>query len=547
MILFDLAGIIDKYLQFKFCCSRKFSYESGLWGATLSPYNGAPMKVRSLLLNILFLSIFILNPLSGAAQNSASDSALADLGQRVKMQTLSNGMRVIMLKRGAAPVFSGAVVVRVGGVDEQMGETGISHMFEHMAFKGTSRLGTKDYAREKKLLAQLESIMVTLKNGAAPNEQQAKELTRINSELNQVWEAEAFVNEYKRNGASGMNATTESEFTKYMVSLPRAAFELWCWMESERLLDPVMRQFYKERDVVMEERRMRNDDSPEGSLYELLLGTMFTVHPYRFPVIGYKFDLTNLTATDLESFRKKFYVPSNIVLGLVGDVDMERDLAMVERYFGRMNAGPPPPRPAIVEPPQEGRREVRLEKPVNPQIGIAYRRPPYPDPDDPALGLLEEIVAGGRLSPLYRELVINKQIATSVGSHTGPGDGYPGFLMFWGELKSPHTNDEFLENFDQVINKIKKDGVSSEDMEIARRSISMNYLGQLRDNMSMALNLATVELLYPEGWRAMTHWYDLVMKVSADDVKRVAQKYLNDSTRTIGRIETKKEVGGPNA
>ncbi len=490
------------------------------------------------------LALLLVSVAPSFAQTDESSNALTALEKRVVMRTLSNGMRVIMLHRGEAPIFSGAVVVRVGGSDEQLGQTGISHMFEHMAFKGTITTGTKDYSKERKLLDQLEAIMQKLRYGVTATAEQQTELDRINTELARVWDADAFVNEYKLNGSSDLNATTDAEFTKYMVGLPRSAFELWCWMESERLLHPVMRQFYQERDVVMEERRMRNEDSPEGALFELLLGTMFTVHPYGRPVIGYPFDVTNLTASDLDQFRKLYYVPSNITLGIVGDVHPERDLALIERYFGRMEIGPPPPRPRMVEPPQEGERVVTLERPVGRQIAIAYRKPNYPDPDDAPLGLLEQVLAGGRLSPLYKALVLEDGVATSIGTDTGPGDAYPGYLMFYAETKAPHSNDEILIRFDRVIERIKREGFSAEEIEIAKRDIAMNFLGQLRDSMHMALNLATAELLYPEGWRAIINWYDLVMKVNSEDLKRVANKYLKASTRTIGRIESSSEELG---
>lgn len=467
--------------------------------------------------------------------------ALGQLASDAKFFRLSNGIRVILYRRGVAPVFAGVVAVRVGGTDEQVGNTGISHMFEHMAFKGTPTVGSKNYAREAKLLAQIEEIMQRSGGGGklSPDEQQR--LEKINEELKSLWVLNEFSREYEKRGASEMNATTDKELTKYFVNLPRASFDFWCRMESDRLLYPVMRQFYQERDVVREERRMRFEDDPQGKLYESLLATAYQRHPYRNPIIGYDFDIERLTASQTDAFRRKYYVPSNIAISVVGDVDPVRDIVALERCFGRIPAAQETiTRPEIREAPQEGERRVTLKASASPQFFVAYHKPNYPHPDDPAISVLGEILVGGRTSPVYTELVKRRRLASDVGHEEAPGLAYPNLMLFYATVKSPHTNDEVLKAFDEVIEDFSDGPVSEEKLEIAKRAVAMGYLTHMKSSLSLAQDFASSELLF-DNWKASLTWYDEVVAVTAADVQRIAKTYLREETRTIGLLET---IGG---
>ena len=480
-------------------------------------------------------------PTSARADVEETRRTLEALAERVTVHRLDNGLRVILYRRGYAPVFAGAVGVRVGGSDETPGQTGISHLLEHMAFKGTSTIGTKDYPRERRLLAELEKMVEQAgADGALPEELRAR-WGAVQQELEQVWVTEQFTREYENRGASGMNATTDTELTRYFVNLPRSAFEFWALMESERILDPVMRQFYQERDVVMEERRMRYEDRPEGKLYERLLGAAFLVHPYQNPVIGYDFDIRRLTATEVDEFRRRYYVPGNIAVSVVGDVDPARDLPILERYFGRIPTAPVPKRPSIVEPVQEGEREFRLESNSSPELFIAYRKPQYPHPDDPAISVFLQLVAGSRISPLYTELVKRRQLAADIGHTEVPGSAYPNLALFTATVKSPHTNDQLIEAFDEVLDRFCTRPVSESELEIAKRAIAVEHLEHIRSNMSLALDFVSSELLYND-WKAFLDWYNKVMLVTAADVQRVGQSWFNRSGRTVARLETKRGV-----
>lgn len=465
-----------------------------------------------------------------------SSSALAAMASKVYSETLPNGLRVILYNRGIAPVFSGAVVVRVGGSDEVMGETGISHLFEHMAFKGSRTVGTEDFGREQRLLARLEEL--ALESNAAQNltPEQQEEWDQIHQDLKELWISDDFTRQYEKQGAVGQNATTDKEFTKYFVDLPRSAFEFWCRMESDRLLRPVMRQFYQERDVVLEERRMRFDDDPGGKLYELLLGVAYQRHPYRAPVIGYEKDIRGLTATKLEEFRKRYYTAQNIVVSVVGRVNPEEDMKVIRQYFGALPDGAEVVRDIPVESEPEGERRVTLKMAASPQVIVAYAKPNYPHPDDAALTVAGEILSGSSISPLYVELVKKRQLAAGISQEEGPGIAYPNLLMFGATVKSPHTTEQLIRAFDTVLERFKRTGPTQSQVDIAKRSIGMQYLGQLQSSQSLALDFASSELLFG-SWRASVEWYDKMSQVTVDDVKRVVEKYLVTDRRTIATVE----------
>lgn len=493
--------------------------------------------MRRLIALTLFISWFV--PAAWSDEETAA-RALQQLRKQVVEHTLDNGVRIIMYRRGSAPVFAGAVVVGVGGVNETPGQTGISHLLEHMAFKGTPQIGVRDAEREAVLLGEIERIEVRRSAGEQIPAADEERLKRIYEELRKLWVSDEFTLEYDRHGAVGLNATTGKETTNYFVELPRQAFEFWCRMESERLLNPVMRQFYEERNVVMEERRMRFEDDPDNKLYEALLGVAFLQHPYRNPVIGYADDIRNLTATETAAFHKSYYVPGNIVISVVGEVDPDKDIEVLRRYFGRLPVGPAVDKPHITEPAQQGERRITLRADAAPALLIAYKKPPFPDADDPAISVMNEMLAGGPLSPLHTELVKKREMIADYGQWEDPGVVYPHLFAFKLTPKLPHSSEEVLHSFDEVISQFKSREITAERLAIARRRIGMEYLGHIRSNLSLALDFASSEVLF-NSWDTSLEWYNQAMQVTLADVQRVASKYLEDSQRTVGVLATREE------
>ena len=266
-----------------------------------------------------------------------------DIETQVQEHVLSNGMKFIILERHEAPVFSGYIYVNVGGVDEPTGNTGIAHVFEHMAFKGTTTLGTKNYQEEKTTMDEMDAVYDQLRNEWVKGDRADPEkLKQLEAEFDTLQEkgsqhsdGEEYSKLLEQEGAVGLNATTSADSTEYFYSLPSNRLELWMALESSRFLDPVMREFFKEKDVIKEERRGRVDSSPIGRLLEELKGVAFLAHPYGRPIIGHMSDINTTTRAEALAFFKQYYAPSNMVAAIVGDVQADLVMQMAEEYFGK--------------------------------------------------------------------------------------------------------------------------------------------------------------------------------------------------------------------
>jgi predicted Zn-dependent peptidase len=490
------------------------------------------IQKRGALLIALTVVAFCLSP-QGRADFGRSQEALGQLRKNVKTFVLPNGIRVVFYRRPmSAPVFSGVVAVRVGGMDEPAGRTGISHLFEHMAFKGTSVIGTRDYGKEKGLLAEEEELRA--KAVLTPQEQ--SRLKIVEATLDAVGKGEEFTAILEEQGAVGVNATTSEELTTYFESLPKNRFEFWAWLESERLRDPVFRQFFKERDVVMEERRMRFEDDPEGQLYEKLLHTAFSVHPYRNPVIGYKDDIKGLLPQYLRELHEKYYVGKNISIGVVGDIDPDDGIQTVRKYFDQIPSGTVPVRSLEKEPMQTEERSIRLYLDKEPLLVVAYHKPVYPHKDDAPITLLGEILSGDNTSVLYEQLVKRQRIATAVSYAEGPGYAYPNLFSFTLTPLSPNSADRVLAAYDREIDRFLEGQLTEERLDVAKRSLAVEHIKELESNLTLAEGFAHSVLIH-DRWDAGIAWYEEMLQVTLDDVMRVARMYMVPTNRTIGLIE----------
>jgi len=483
-------------------------------------------------IKVLFVTLIYLSSV-GWADFGRSQEALGQLRKNVKAFVLSNGIRVVFYRRPVgAPVFSGVVSVRVGGVDEPLGKTGISHLFEHMAFKGTSTIGTSDYPKEKGLLA--EEAALRAKPALTPQDE--ARLRTVEAVLESIGRGEDFTAILEEQGAVGINATTTKELTTYFESLPKNRFEFWAWLESERLSDPVFRQFFKERDVVMEERRMRFEDDPEGQLYEKLLHTAFSIHPYRNPVIGYKEDIKGLLPGYLRELHNKYYVGKNIAISVVGDVDPDQGILTIRKYFSRIPAGELPTRPAEKEPVQTEERSIRLYLDKEPLLVVAYHKPVYPNKDDAPITLLGEILSGGNTSILFEQLVKRQRIASDISYAEGPGYAYPNLFSFTLTPLNPNSADKVLASYDNEIDKFLVSSLTQERLDIAKRSLAVAHIKEIESNLSLAEGFAQSVLIH-DRWDAGIAWYEEMLQVSLDDIMRVGRMYMVPTNRTIGLIE----------
>lgn len=330
------------------------------------------------------------------------------LAGRVREHRLRNGLTVLALRRPGAPTVSLQMTFLAGGVDEPSGRTGMAHLLEHLLFKGTTRLGTRDWGRERPLLDAMEEVGTALdeerRRGEAADPTRLaslrERLAALQAEHRPLVVKDEIDGLYTRNGASGFNAFTTSDLTSYIVSLPANRLELWARIEAERMADPVLREYYAERDVVSEERRQRYDADPGGKLYEAFLSESFAAHPYGRPVIGWPSDLETLEARDTREFFKAYYGPDNAVVVAVGDVDPDAFFALMERYFGPLAARGSPRRLVTAEPPQPGPRRVEVVFDAEPRLIVGYHKPTLPHRDDYVFDVIESLLAEGRSSRL---------------------------------------------------------------------------------------------------------------------------------------------------
>jgi predicted Zn-dependent peptidase len=479
-----------------------------------------------------------------APQNAPQKTGFAALQDEVVEHTLKNGLRLILLPRHEVPVFSFATVADVGSVDEHVGITGIAHMFEHMAFKGTTRIGTRDWPSEQKALARVDEAEAAYKQ-ALHHHAAAEEISRLRDGVKKAEDdAEQFVepNEFtsvlERFGANGLNASTGFDFTSYFYSLPSNKLELWMSLESDRFLDPVLREFYKERDVVKEERNQRIDSNPIGRLLEEFLGVAYNVHPYANLGIGCVSDLDSFTRQDALEFYRKHYVPENLIVAVVGDVDPEKTIAMAETYFGRLSAGPEPDPVDTVEPRQNSERRTVVFGESQRIALIGYHKPSALDRDEPVYDAMSSILSSGRTSRLYRTLVRDKKIATTAGGFGGfPGQKYPNMFLFYAFAAPGHTNEEVLAAMDDEISKLQNEPVTEQELHRVKAKAKAGLVAQLASNPGMALQLAQEEALSGD-WRELFRSIDKINAVKAEDIQRVARETFRKSNRTIALLET---------
>jgi len=467
--------------------------------------------------------------------------------KRITVKTLNNGLTVLICERPEAPVFSFFTHVDVGSVQEVPGITGLAHMFEHMAFKGTDRIGTTDYEKERAALERVEKayqVYDTTRRSAGRDEGQVKELEKAWKEA--IGEADSFVvrNEFgeiiEREGGVGLNAFTSNDETGYFYSLPANRVELWAWLESERFLKPVLREFYKERDVVFEELRLRPDSQPEGRLFEQFLAAAFIAHPYQRPVVGWASDLTTFSASDATEFYKKYYVPSNMVVAIVGGVKAGEVFPIVERYFGRLPRGPKPEPTRTIEPPQNAERMVILREEAQPYYCEGYHRPDSHDADHAVYNAIADVLSKGRTSRLYRSLVRDKKIAVFAGGFNEfPGDKYPHLFVFWTVPSAGHTPQEVSQALHTELERIKDEDVSDEELQIVKTRAKADLIRRLASNQGLAFQLGSAQARFGD-WREVFRQVERIDKVTKADIRRAANKTFVPANRTVGMIETTK-------
>lgn len=476
----------------------------------------------------------------------SSEASPYRVSDHVRFWRLSNGFQVIYLGRSGAPFFSAVIYVDAGSVDEELGQSGIAHLLEHMAFKGTPWIGTRDWNAERDKLIQIETVAHELA-AARPdrNASQTATLLRRFHELQEQARRYVVPNEYDRlvtlAGGQDVNATTSNDYTNYFMTLPANKFEMWALLESQRLAYPAWREFYKERDVVAEERRMRMEDDPAGRLYEEFMATAFKAHPYRTPVIGWMSDIQSLTVAATDRFYRRWYVPENMVAVVVGNVDENVVRENIEKYFGTLPASPSPERKRLTEPVQRAQRRVTVYAKAQPQVVMGWHKPRLPHADAFAFELLEYILTdSGRSSRLYSELVKKRGLCESVSSFTAPGEKYPNLFAIWATPRAPHTAAEIEAAVWDEIRRLAAEPITTQELEMARNKLDAALVRELENNLTCARRLGYYYLVTKDP-AFVDRYREGVVAVSPEALQRVVTAYLTVANSTVALLEPRSD------
>jgi predicted Zn-dependent peptidase len=475
-----------------------------------------------------------------------SGQDLKSFEERTTVHKLANGWTFILVERPTAPVFSFCTLADVGSAQEVPGITGLAHMFEHMAFKGGPKIGTKDWAAEKKALEAVETAYQAYQAERLSPKSDPKKVEKLLAELRtRQEEASSFIDDtggfdtiLAREGATGINATTGTDDTRYFYSLASNKLELFAFLESERFLHPVFREFYQERDVVQEERRM-GESSPLGRLVDLFQVTAFEAHPYKQPTVGYMSDLQSFTATDAQKFFDTYYAPSNLITVMVGDIKPATVIPILEKYFGRIAARPGPQPLRTVEPPQDAEKIVVIENAAQPIYLEGYHKPADTHPDQPVYDAIDDIFSRGRTSRLYRTLVRDKKLAIEAGSFSGyPGNKYPNLWAIFAMPAFGVTNEQVQEVVHAEIARLQNEDVTDEELAKFKTRTKADLFRAMRDNQNLANALATQHRLYGD-WRELFRYLDRIDKVTKADIRRVANETFRKNNRTVAMSKTR--------
>ena len=478
---------------------------------------------------------------------TAQQPVLANPGTELPVvsHTLDNGMTFLVLERPQSPTVALVVHYPVGSVNERLGNTGIAHVVEHMLFKGSEEIGTSNRSLELPLMDATDAVrdsLVAELGRPVPDTALIGRLRSSISSLEDQARAHVVPNEFDRilsaQGARGLNATTSHEATRYFVELPANRIELWFALESDRMKNPVFREFFTELDVVKEERRMRVESSPGGILETAFLATAFHVHPYGVPVIGHASDLDALTRQQAVQYFRDYYGARNAVAAIVGDVDADRVLRWAEEYFGPVAAGRAAPPLLAREPEQAGERRITVEHDAEPRLIIGWRTVSGFHEDAPALTMLASVLTGGRSTRLYQRLVAEDQSALQVVAYLGPGFRHPRLFTVSAVPKAPYTTDSIEAAVYDEIRRIQETAPDSSALVRIRNQLRAGEFRRLSSNLELAMQLSESQAALGD-WRETFRLSRRIGEVTPEDVRRVAIRYLTDRFRTVATMVRK--------
>jgi predicted Zn-dependent peptidase len=472
----------------------------------------------------------------------------------VREEMLPNGMKFLFVERHDSPTVACGWVAHVGSVNESSGITGISHLFEHMMFKGTKTIGVKDYAEDAKILAQQDAIHAEMEKEYTLLREKLRRgeisgsiydpanmtprLRDLKAQLEKLYAAEkqVLVKEeldqiYTAQGASSVNAGTTEDQTFYFVVVPANKVELWFWLESDRLANPVFREFYSERDVVREERRLRVESTPTGKFEEEFDAMFWESSPYSHPVIGWPSDVEAITRSQAEGYFGTYYAPNNITAAMVGDVDPEKAIALAKEYFGRIPRGKVvPPEMITDEMPQIAQKRLEAEADTNPEVDIRFHAVPFDHKDMFAFELIGDLL-NKRTGRLYKALVDGSKVAVGEPYGYYRPFKYEGYFEVGAEVKDGKTPEDVEAGLNAELAKLASEPVGEHELQKVKNQELANSFRRLQSNFFLMLQL----LLYDseDSWHFINDAPPKVQAVTAADIERVARQYLTPENRTV--------------
>lgn len=471
------------------------------------------------------------------------------LRKNVITKKLSNGITVILLNRGYAPVLAFETSFRVGSVDESYRTIGAAHMLEHMLFKGTETIGTKDWNKERPIQNRIEAVGETIDRLKLTDPGNARlpvlegELRRLQKEQAALVVSTPYDSIYSENGGVGFNASTSRDKTGYYIELPASKLEMWAQMESERLISPVLREYYLERNNVLQERLMHYDSIGTGLLFEKFMGAAIMEHPYRHPTIGYRSNIPFLSIEDVRRFYRDNYVPSRMTITIVGMQDAEKTLAVLEKYFGAIGKRPDPAPVAIRESKQTGERRFTMNFEANPYIIIGWHKPTFPSRDDLVCEVVSEMLTGGKSSRLYRALVLDRKIASSISAWNGaPGSRYDNLFTIFATPRPPHTAEELERAVYEEMDRFFAD-VNAAELQKVVNGIESGMVFDLETNKGIARLLSYYQTVYGD-WKYAAGYLAMIKKVTITDIKNMKDRYFTETNRTVGILVDSRTAGG---
>jgi len=505
------------------------------------------------------LKVTVLAATAGLLFTSASRLAAAEKGVQPRVEKLDNGLELLLVERHEQPIVAGCLAYDVGSVNDPRGQSGIAHMFEHMLFKGSTIIGTTDYQAEKKLIDEQEQLRVKMnlemdkmrvmkRHGKITDvldpAQWTPEYTAMKMTFDKLVEAERpFVknnelfNLYATNGGAGLNAGTSEDFTIYFVQLPSNKLELFFWLESDRMANGIMREFYVERDNVREERRLRTESTPTGKLDEAFEALFWQSHPYGVPVLGWASEVESITSQDVRDFYKIYYAPNNAKLVLVGDFDSDKVVELAKQYFGRIPRGTTPPAPIITEEPKPvAERRLHGEADTNPSLSIRYNTVAMGHTDEAALDVLAQLLSG-KTGRLYKRLVTKEEAAMGQPYASNGSRKYAGYFEINATVKEGKTPEQVEQMVLEEIDKLREGEITDYEIQKVKNQVLAASVQRLRSNTGLMFQLAVYDLWY--DWSYMNEAPERMLQVTADDVRRMVKTYFDPKTRTVAIYRTK--------